>query len=93
LPLLSENIHRDVGGTERQLQAGELTAIWVPDATHEAVRDLVRAREVAAEDLRRKRQQLLSSLLRHGRRFTGVGTGAKLMRAGWPGWPSNIPPS
>jgi transposase len=41
----------------------------VPDATHEAARDLVRAREAAGQDLRRKRQQLLSFLLRHGRIF------------------------
>lgn len=62
---------RDAVTLARLLRAGELTTIWVPDATHEAVRDLVRAREVAAEDLRRKRQQLLSFLLRHGRSFTG----------------------
>lgn len=62
---------RDAVTLARLLRAGELTTIWVPDAIHEAVRDLVRAREVAAEDLRRKRQQLLSFLLRHGRSFTG----------------------
>jgi transposase len=50
-----------------QHRAGELTGVWVQDAVHEAVRDLVRAREAAADDLRRKRQQLLSFLLRHGR--------------------------
>jgi transposase len=55
----------------RLLRAGELTAVWVPDAIHEAVRDLVRAREAAAQDVRRKRQQLLSFLLRHGRIFDG----------------------
>jgi hypothetical protein len=37
------------------------------------VRDLVRARAAAADDLRRKRQQLLSFLLRHGRVFSGGG--------------------
>ena len=47
--------------------------MWVPDAVHEAVRDLVRAREAAADDLRRKRQQLLSFLLRHGRIYSGGG--------------------
>jgi transposase len=47
--------------------------VWVPDAVHEAVRDLVRAREAAADDLRRKRQQLLSFLLRHGRIYDGGG--------------------
>jgi transposase len=54
-------------------RAGELTEVWVPDATHEAVRDLVRAREAAADDRRRKRQQLLSFLLRHGRIYGGGG--------------------
>jgi len=54
-------------------RAGELTAVWVPDATHEAIRDLVRAREAAADDLRRKRQQLLSFLLRCGRIYSGGG--------------------
>jgi transposase len=38
---------------------------------HEAVRDLVRVRSSASEDLRKKRQQLLSFLLRHGRVFSG----------------------
>ena len=45
----------------------------MPDATHEAVRDLVRAREAAADDRRRKRQQLLSFLLRHSRIYSGGG--------------------
>jgi transposase len=62
---------RDAVTLARLLRAGELTAVWVPDAVHEAVRDLVRAREAAAQDLRRKRQQLLSFLLRHGRIFDG----------------------
>lgn len=54
-------------------RAGELTGVQVPDAVHEAVRDLVRAREAGADDLRRKRQQLLSFLLRHGRIYDGSG--------------------
>ena len=62
---------RDAVTLARLLRAGELTAVWVPDATHEAVRDLVRARAGAAQDLRRKRQQLLSFLLRHGRMYDG----------------------
>jgi len=61
---------RDAVTLARLLRAGELTAIWVPDEVHEAVRDLVRAREAAARDLRHKRQQVLSFLLRHGRIFT-----------------------
>ena len=62
---------RDAVTLARLFRAGELTAVWVPDAVHAAVRDLSRAREAAAADLRKKRQQLLSFLLRHGRMFSG----------------------
>lgn len=62
---------RDALSLARLMRAGELTAVWVPDAVHEAVRDLVRAREAAAADLRRQRQRLLSFLLLHGRLFAG----------------------
>ena len=34
---------RDAQTLARLLRAGELTAVWVPDETHEAVRDLVRS--------------------------------------------------
>jgi transposase len=64
---------RDAVILARLHRAGELTGVWVPDTVHEAVRDLVRAREAAADDLRRKRQQLLSFLLRHGRVYSGGG--------------------
>jgi transposase len=64
---------RDAVTLARLHRAGELTGVWVPDTVHEAVRDLVRAREAAADDLRRKRQQLLSFLLRHGRIYSGGG--------------------
>ena len=62
---------RDAVTLARLLRAGDLTPVWVPDVVHEAVRDLVRARAAASEDLRRKRQQLLSFLLRHGRIYSG----------------------
>ncbi len=45
--------------------------MWVPDAGHEAVRDLVRAREAASDALKRSRQQLQAFLLRHGRIYRG----------------------
>jgi transposase len=64
--------HRDAVTLARLLRAGELTPVWVPDEVHEAVRDLVRARDASAADLRRKRQQVLSFLLRHGRIFPGI---------------------
>lgn len=57
---------RDVVTLARLLRAGELKGTWVPDTVHEAARDLVRAQRAAAEDLRKKRQQLLSFLLRQG---------------------------
>jgi transposase len=62
---------RDAVTLARLHRAGELTAVWVPDPTHEAMRDLVRARTAAMEAVRRARQQLQGFLLRHGRVFTG----------------------
>ena len=62
---------RDAQSLARLLRAGELTAVWVPDETHEAVRDLVRTRAMAIEDYRRKRQHVSSFLLRHGRAYPG----------------------
>jgi transposase len=46
-------------------RAGDLTPIWVPDATTEALRDLVRALEVAKQDQLRARHRLSKFLLRH----------------------------
>src|SRR5918993_5351674 len=40
---------RDAVTLARLHRAGELTAVWVPDPTHEAMRDLVRARTAAME--------------------------------------------
>jgi transposase len=58
---------RDAVSLAKLLRAGELTAVWVPDCRHEAVRDLTRGRETAVIDLRSKRQQLSAFLLRQGR--------------------------
>ena len=41
---------RDAEKLARCYRAGELTAVWVPDAAREALRDLVRAREAAKKD-------------------------------------------
>lgn len=57
---------RDAMILAQTLRAGQLTAVWVPDEAHEAMRDLVRLRAQAMRDLRKTRQQLLSFLLRHG---------------------------
>jgi transposase len=58
---------RDALTLARLHRAGELTAIRVPSATEEAVRDLCRARADLVADRRRARQRLPALLLRHGR--------------------------
>jgi transposase len=60
---------RDAVSLAKLLRAGELTAVWVPDEGHEAMRDLTRAREAAVIDLRAKRQQVSAFLLRLGRHY------------------------
>lgn len=59
---------RDAEKLARSYRSDDLTAVWVPDAAHEAVRDLVRAREAAKRDQLRARHRLSKFLLRHGRR-------------------------
>jgi transposase len=49
---------RDALKLARSYRAGDLTAVWVPDAAHEALRDLVRAREAAKKDQLRARHRL-----------------------------------
>jgi transposase len=60
---------RDAEKLARSYRSGDLTAVWVPDAAHEALRDLVRAREAAKKDQLRARHRLGKFLLRHGRRI------------------------
>src|ERR1700722_421989 len=60
---------RDAVSLARLLRANELTAVWVPDGGHEAMRDLTRARETAMLDLRSKRQQVSALLLRQGKSY------------------------
>jgi transposase len=63
---------RDALMLARLSRAGELTAVWVPDPAHEAMRDLIRSREVASKDVRQARQRIQGFLLRHGRRYVGA---------------------
>ena len=49
---------RDAEKLARCYRSGDLTAVWVPDAAHEALRDLVRARETAKKDQLRARHRL-----------------------------------
>jgi transposase len=62
---------RDALMLAKLLRSEELTAVWVPDATHEAMRDLVRQRGSAMEDLRRSRQRISGFLLRQRIDYTG----------------------
>ena len=59
---------RDAEKLATLYRGGHLTPVWVPDQAHEALRDLVRAREAAKSDQLRARHRLQKFLLRHGRR-------------------------
>ena len=52
-------------------RAGELRAVWIPDAGDEAIRDLARAREDAINARTQARHQLKAFLLRHQIRYGG----------------------
>jgi transposase len=62
---------RDALKLARLARAGELEAIYVPDAADEALRDLVRAREDAVCVQRQARQRLQALLLRNEIRYAG----------------------
>jgi transposase len=66
---------RDAQMLAKLHRAGELTAVWVPDGGHEAMRDLVRSRATAVRVTDQARQHLQGFLLRHGRVYPG--------RKGW----------
>ncbi len=55
----------------RLAHAGELSAVRVPDALDEAIRDLARAREDAVREQRNARQRLKALLLRNGLSYAG----------------------
>jgi transposase len=58
---------RDATVLASLFRAGELQGVWVPDAEHEAMRELIRGRQTAMQEVRRSRQLVLSFLLRHDR--------------------------
>jgi len=62
---------RDARKLARLLRAGELTPVYIPEATDEAIRDLCRGRTDAVDDRRRSRHRLKGFLLRHGYRYQG----------------------
>jgi transposase len=59
---------RDAEKLAQCYQSGTLTSVWVPDAAHEALRDLVRARAAAKKDESRAKHRLVKYLLRNGLR-------------------------
>ena len=62
---------RDARKLARLLRAGELTPVYIPESTDEAIRDLCRARTDAVDDRRRSRHRLKGFLLRHGYHYQG----------------------
>lgn len=61
---------RDAINLAGSYRTGALTNVWIPDAAHEAMRDLIRARLAAVRSLRQARQQLSGFLLRHGHHYS-----------------------
>jgi transposase len=59
---------RDAEKLAECFRSGMLTSVWVPDAAHEALRDLVRARGAAKQDETRAKHRLVKYLLRYGLR-------------------------
>jgi transposase len=57
---------RDALKLARLLRSGDLTAVWVPDQAHEALRSLVRSRADAKADELRAKHRLSKFLLRQG---------------------------
>ena len=56
--------NRDAIALARLLRSGDLTPVWVPGQQDEALRDLVRSRFDAKDDLRRAMHRLAKFLLR-----------------------------
>ncbi|MBP2568553.1 transposase [Agrobacterium tumefaciens] len=74
---------RDAISLAKLLRADELTGVWVPDAGHEAMRDLVRARTAAFESLRVHRQQVSAFMLNMGGSILKRQAGQRAICAGF----------
>ena len=68
---------RDARMLARLHRAGELTAVYVPQADDEAIRDLTRAREDAKTDEKKAKQRLLAFVLRSGFHYSQSSTWTK----------------
>jgi transposase len=78
-----KNDRRDAASLAVLHRGGLLTAVWVPDAAHEAMRDLIRARQAAVKAVRMARQQLSAFLLRHERIHSNGGKAWTKAHRGW----------
>lgn len=78
---------RDAEKLAEYFRSGSLTAVWVPDAAHEALRDLVRARGAAKKDESRAKHRLVKLLLRHGLRHSD---GRRAWTQPWWQWVQSI---
>lgn len=74
---------RDAISLAKLLRADELTGVWVLDAGHEAMRDLVRARTAAFESLRVHRQQVSAFMLNMGGSILKRQAGQRAICAGF----------
>jgi transposase len=75
-----KNDKRNAAGLAVLHRGGLLTAVWVPDTAHEAMRDLIRACLAA---VRAARQQLSAFLLRHERIYPEGRTAWTKAHRGW----------
>jgi transposase len=78
-----KNDKRDANALAVLHRGGLLTAVWVPDAAHEAMRDLIRSRLAAVRAVRTARQQLSAFLLRHERIYRNGGKAWTKAHRGW----------
>jgi transposase len=78
-----KNDKRDAANLAVLHRGGLLTAVWVPDTAHEAMRDLIRTRLAAVRAVRTARQQLSAFLLRHERVYPGNRTPWTKVHRGW----------
>ena len=78
-----KNDKRDAASLAVLHRGGLLTAVWVPDAAHEAMRDLIRTRLAAVRAVRTARQQLSAFLLRHERIYRNGGKAWTKAHRGW----------
>jgi transposase len=65
---------RDAMKIAREFRNGDITEVRIPPSEDQAIRDVVRARTDASDDLTRAKQRLKSFLLCNGHRYSGSAT-------------------